>query len=69
MADNIRGMKYDSDAILFITEVASLYENMPPAPQEKDLVVAVLPDQVDIFRTSPEVAEDTWRRFNRLGAQ
>lgn len=67
VADNIRNGMFDAESCYLISKLASLYENMPPASEQKDLFIAVRSEQTDIVRTSPEVAEETWRKVSNIG--
>jgi hypothetical protein len=67
MIDKIRQGDFDAPTLNFITQFASFVENAPPATEEKDYFIGVTRERCDILRTSPEVAEATWRKVSRLG--
>ena len=65
---NISNNCIDEETINFITSIASFWENLPPADEEKDGVIAVRAgsEEGDFIRTSPEVANEMWTEFSKL---
>lgn len=59
IAENIKNRIYGAEELNFISHVASFFENLPPADEEKDLVFFAIQGQSDILRTSPAVALHT----------
>lgn len=59
---------WGTEAVSFVTAVGSLWENLPPADEEKDGLLTVLApkDRADFVRTSPQVALSTWRQLLTL---
>lgn len=53
---------WGGESLSFVTAIASFWENLAPASEEKDgmLTLLVAKDKADFLRTSPAVANSTW---------
>lgn len=59
---------FDADALFVISTLASFLENAPPVAEEKHMLIWITPDQVDILRTSEEVALEACTKFQALAS-
>ena len=62
LIDQIASHKYTSETLEFISNLASFWENLPPADVEKHAFLGGAPERVDFVRTSEEVATDMYAK-------
>lgn len=67
IVSNISNNKSDEETRFFLTQLASVWENLPPADAEKDLIITVSAGKAaNFFRTSPEVAKSTFLQLKAI---
>lgn len=66
---NIKNRTFDAEALDFISRLASFWENLPPADEEKDGFLAASQsfDSTRFLRTSPQVAKEMWDGVAKIG--
>lgn len=63
---NLKTKTYTAKENSFLTRIASFWENLLPASEEKDGVLVVQDDSFDFVRTSPDYAKHMWEEINTL---
>ncbi|QJD91822.1 hypothetical protein HH213_18030 [Duganella dendranthematis] len=69
IVQNIKNRTLDDETLDFISRLASFWENLPPAEEEKDGFLAASKsfDSTRFLRTSPEVAKEMWESISKIG--
>lgn len=69
LMDRIAAGDFTPEVLDFITQLASFWENLPPADEEKHAILGVFKNRGDFIRTSEEVAKNTWMKFRSINSQ
>jgi hypothetical protein len=60
---DIANANFTPQALAFLSELASFWENLPPAAEEKHAFLGGMPGNVDFIRTSEQVASDLYAKL------